>query len=142
MAARPPVLARDRLLHGVLLVQAGRLDDAAGLARALVADDGLDADAHQLLGLCLEGLGVPDAAIEQYRLAAYLDSGFALARLRLGQLARRRGDDREAARDLDAALDRLAAEADRRIIMFGGGFGRLALTVQCRSERDACGARR
>ena len=110
--------------------------------RRLVEEDGLNPDAHQLLGLCLEGLGAPDAAIEQYRLAAYLDHGFALAQLRLGQLARRRGDDRDAARDLDGALGRLAGETEERIVLFGGGFGRIALTVQCRSELDACGAAR
>jgi chemotaxis protein methyltransferase CheR len=138
--SRPPA-ARDALLHGVLLAQTGRCGDAITHARRLIDADGLSADAHQLLGLCLEDASA-DEAIAQYQLAAYLDPGFALARLRLGQLARRRGDDRTAAAELERALDLLARESEERITLFGGGFGRISLTVLCRSELDACGARR
>ncbi|MEV6849779.1 CheR family methyltransferase [Actinoplanes sp. NPDC051411] len=133
---------RDTLLHGVLLVQTGRLGDAATVARGLVEVDGLNADAHQLLALCLEGGHAVDDAIAQYRLAAFLDPAFALARLRLGQLARRRGEDRPAAADLERALGLLPLERAERITLFGGGFGRMALTSLCRSELDACGAHR
>jgi chemotaxis protein methyltransferase CheR len=137
-----PGRAADRLLRGVLLAQSGRIGEAAETARRLIDDDGLDADAHQLHALCLEGSGATDDAVGQYRLAAYLDPGFALPRLRLGQLARRHGDDRAAAGQLEQALSLLAAEDERRILLFGGGFGRIALTVLCRAELDACGARR
>jgi chemotaxis protein methyltransferase CheR len=133
---------RDTLLHGVLLVQTGRLGDAGTVARELVEVDGLNADAHQLLALCLEGGHAVDDAIAQYRLAAFLDPAFALARLRLGQLARRRGEDRPAAADLERALGLLPLEQAERITLFGGGFGRMALTMLCRSELDACGAHR
>ncbi|MEU4237042.1 CheR family methyltransferase [Actinoplanes sp. NPDC026619] len=137
-----PEKSPERLLRGVLLAQAGRLDDAVDAARALIDDDGLNPDAHQLLALCLEGaIAVPEA-IGQYRLAAYLDPGFALPRMRLGQLARRQGDDRTAAAELDRALALLPAEQELRIILFGGGFGRMALTALCRTELEACGARR
>ncbi|WP_433292308.1 CheR family methyltransferase [Actinoplanes sp. CA-030573] len=136
-----PRTGRDRLLHGVLLAQAGRLEEATDAARRLIDDDGLNADAHQLLGLCLEGVSATEEAITQYRLAAFLDHGFAQPRLRLGQLARRRGDGRAAAGELDQALRLLAGEDDTRILLFGGGFGRIALTVLCRAELDACGVR-
>jgi chemotaxis protein methyltransferase CheR len=134
-----PVRQRDRLLHGVLLAQSGRLDEAIALARRLSDENGLNPDAHQLLGLCLEDGSAVAEAIGQYRLAAYLDPGFALPRMRLGQLARRQGDDRAAAGELERALELLAREDDQRITLFGGGFGRIALTVVCRSELDACG---
>jgi len=137
-----PRSSRDRLMRGVLLAQAGRLDDAVDEARRLIDDDGLNADAHQLLGLCLDGATAVDEAIGQYRLAAYLDPDFALPRMRLGLLARRRGDERGAADELERALALLPAEDDLRISLFGGGFGRIALTMLCRSELDACGARR
>ena len=137
-----PEHARDRLLRGVLLAQSGRIDEAIETARRMIDADGLDADAHLLQAVCLEGAGEPDTAIGHYRLAAYLDPAFALPRLRLGQLARRIGDERAAAGELDRALALLAAEDDMRILLFGGGFGRIALTVLCRAERDACGARR
>jgi len=132
----------DGLLHGVLLAQTGRLGEAAAVARRLIEADGLYADAHQLLGLCLEDEHAVDDAVRQYRLAAYLDAGFAAPRLRLGQLARRRGDDRAAAFELELALDLLAREDEDRITLFGGGFGRIALTAFCRSELDSCGAQR
>ncbi|WP_240670542.1 CheR family methyltransferase [Actinoplanes solisilvae] len=134
--------ARNRLLRGVLLAQTGRLDEAVALARRLSDENGLNPDAHQLLGLCLEEGSAVAEAVGQYRLAAYLDPGFALPRLRLGQLARRQGDDRAAAGELERALDLLVREDEERIALFGGGFGRLALTVVCRSELDACGVRR
>ena len=144
VTALPPVRPRprDTLLHGVLLAQTGRREEAAAVARRLIEADGLYPDAHQLLGLCLEDGHVVEAAVAEYRLAAYLDPAFALPRLRLGQLARRRGDGRAAAAELRPALALLPRENEERITLFGGGFGRIALTVLCRAERDACGARR
>ena len=133
---------RDRLLRGVLLAQAGRLAEATEAARRLIDDDGLDSDAHQLLGLCLEGVGEAEEAIGQYRLAAFLDVTFALPRLRLGQLARQRGDQRVAADELERAAVLLAGEDKTRILLFGGGFGRISLTALCRADLEACEARR
>jgi chemotaxis protein methyltransferase CheR len=142
--AEPPAgpQPRDLLLHGVLLALAGRLDEAEMVCRRLLDADGLDADAHHLLGVCLEGGASVDVAIGHYRLAAYLDPAFAMPRLRLGLLARRRGDDRSACVELDQALHLLRAEREARIVLFGGGFGRIALTALCRAELDACGAPR
>ncbi|WP_305788912.1 CheR family methyltransferase [Symbioplanes lichenis] len=143
LAVLVPRDRRDHLLRGVLLVQAGRLDEAETDARRLVASDGLDPDAHQLLGVCAEGRGADAVtAAEQYRLAAYLDTGFAMPRLRLGLLARRRGDNRSAAGELEQALVLLNREREDRIVLFGGGFGRVALATLCRTELDACGVRR
>ena len=133
---------RALLVHGVLLAQAGRLSDAEMEVRALLDANGLDADAHHLLGVCLEGGAAVDVAIGHYRLAAYLDPGFAMPRLRLGLLARRRGDHRTAAAELDRALHLLRDERDDRIVLFGGGFGRIALTTLCRTELGAAGALR
>lgn len=133
---------RDLLLHGVLLAHAGRLDDAEMLCRRLLDVDGLYADAHHQLAVCLEGEATVDVAIGHYRLAAYLDPDFAMPRLRLGLLARRRGDNRIAGPELDRALALLRQERDERIALFGGGFGRIALTTLCRAELEACGAYR
>jgi chemotaxis protein methyltransferase CheR len=133
---------RELLLHGVLLAQAGRLEDAEIAGRRLLDADGLYADAHHLLGVCLEGGAGVDVAIGHYRLAAYLDPGFAMPRLRLGLLARRRGDHRAAGTELEQALALLHGEGAERIALFGGGFGRTALSVLCRAELDAIGARR
>ncbi|RSM55735.1 protein-glutamate O-methyltransferase [Actinoplanes sp. ATCC 53533] len=133
---------RDLLLHGVLLAHAGRLDDAEMLCRRLLDIDGLSADAHHQLAVCLEGGAAVDVAIGHYRLAAYLDPDFAMPRLRLGLLTRRRGENRVAGPELDRALTLLRQERDERIALFGGGFGKIALTTLCRAELDACGAYR
>ena len=130
------------LLHGVLLAHAGRLDDAEMVCRRLLDVDGLYADAHHQLAVCLEGGAAVDVAIGHYRLAAYLDPDFAMPRLRLGLLARRRGENRIAGPELERALVLLRQERDERIALFGGGFGRIALTTLCRAELDACGAYR
>jgi chemotaxis protein methyltransferase CheR len=139
--AGDPRRPRDLLLHGVLLAQAGRIDDAEIACRRLLDVDGLYPDAHHLLGVCLEGGAAVDVAIGHYRLAAHLDPAFAMPRLRLGLLSRRRGDDRAAAAELERALPLLSEEREERIALFGGGFGRTSLTALCRAERDACGVR-
>ncbi|GAA4610346.1 chemotaxis protein methyltransferase CheR [Actinoplanes octamycinicus] len=131
---------RDLLVHGVLLAQRGRLAEAEATARALIDAGVPDADAHHLLGVCQE-VDEPDRAAGQYRLAAYLDPGFAMPRLRLGLLARRRGDGRDATAELGAALELLPRESEERITLFGGGFGRLTLSTLCRTELDAATAR-
>jgi chemotaxis protein methyltransferase CheR len=133
---------RDLLLHSVLLAHTGRIDEGEKLCRRLLDLDGLYADAHHQLAVCLEDGAGTDAAIAQYRLAAHLDPEFAMPRMRLGLLARRRGENRTAATELDRALTLLRQERDDRIALFGGGFGRIALTTLCRTELDACGARR
>jgi chemotaxis protein methyltransferase CheR len=129
---------RDLLMQGVLLAHTGRLDAAELVCRQLLDIDGLYADAHHQLAVCLEGGTAVDVAIGHYRLAAYLDPDFAMPRLRLGLLARRRGEHRVAGTALDQALALLRHEHEDRIVMFGGGFGRAALTTLCRAELDAC----
>ena len=132
---------RDLLLYGVVLAQTGRLAEADVVGRRLLAIDALSADGHHLLGVCHED-GEAGVAAVQYRMAAHLDPAFAMPRLRLGVLARRRGDGRAAAAELDRALLLLRGETGERITLFGGGFGRAALTALCRAELDACEVRR
>ncbi|WP_328476526.1 methyltransferase domain-containing protein [Actinoplanes sp. NBC_00393] len=132
---------RDLLVRGVLLAQVGRLAEARAAAHRLMDIGGPHPDAHHLLGVCHE-LDCAEQAAGQYRLAAYLDPAFAMPRLRMGLLARRRGDHRGAAAHLEPALELLHREDDERITLFGGGFGRLALTTLCRTELEACGVHR
>ncbi|WP_430789932.1 CheR family methyltransferase [Actinoplanes sp. G11-F43] len=131
---------REVLLRGVLLAQIGRVDEARATAHRLIDVGGPQPDAHHLLGVCHE-LDCADQAAGQYKLAAYLDPQFAMPRLRMGLLARRRADASGAAEHLEAALRLLGQEAEERIVLFGGGFGRLALTTLCRTELEACGVR-
>jgi len=133
---------RDLLLYGVLLAQVGQLDRAETVCRGLLDADGLNADAHYLLAACLDGNAAVEAAIGHYRLAAYLDATFAMPRLRLGLLARRGGDLQDAGPKLDRALSLLRDEREERIVLFGGGFGRIAVAALCRAELDAIGVHR
>ncbi|MEV6597598.1 CheR family methyltransferase [Actinoplanes sp. NPDC051346] len=134
--------SREMLLHGILLAQAGRFEEAEMVCRRLLDVDGLNADAHHQLAVCLEGGAAVDVAIGHYRLAAHLDPEFAMPRLRLGLLARRRGENETAGAELERAMSLLRREREDRLTLFGGGFGRLALTNLCRAELDASGVRR
>ena len=114
------------------------LGGARAACREVLAFDEMHAEAHYLLGLCDEGLGELGAAVEQYELAAHLDARFAMPRLRLGVLARKRGELVGARRYLRGAIELLAKEREARVSMFGGGFARDALTTLCRAELSAC----
>ncbi len=132
-ADRPDVM----LVRGAVLAHLGDTGRAAAVCRRLLDRDALNPDAHHLLAECLEGDGDPAAALEHRRMAAHLDAGFAMPRLRLGLLARRRGDLRTAERELDRAVTLLRHESDERILLFGGGFGRGALIALCHAELAA-----
>jgi len=122
------------LLRAVLLTHRGRLALAEAACRRLLEVDELSAGAHYLLALCREGAGDRGAASYHDQVAAYLDPGFAMPRLHLGLLARRAGDVDAARRELGQALVLLQREDASRVMLFGGGFGREALTALCRTE--------
>lgn len=128
------------LLHAVLLVHGGKLTPAAEICRHLLARDELDAGANYVLGLCHEGSGERRAAAHYYRVAACLAEDFAMPRLHLGLLARRAGNLDEARRELESALELLAREDAPRLLLFGGGFTRCALSELCESELRSCRA--
>jgi chemotaxis protein methyltransferase CheR len=134
-AADPDV----QLLSATLLLNAGRVDEARGVAERLLESDELDAGAHYVLGLCQEHAGDLAGAIDHDRTALYLDPGFAMPCLHSGRLARRRGDLAAAREEIARALDLLTREDAARILLFGGGFGREALMQICRAELLACG---
>jgi chemotaxis protein methyltransferase CheR len=128
------------LLRAVLLTDLGRLAEAEAECHRLIDADGLDAGAHYLLAVCREGAGDLPTALSHAGTAAYLDPGFAMPRLRLGLFAQRRGDLVAARHEFTAALTLLAGESDRRVLLFGGGFTRSALTTLCRAGLAACGS--
>jgi chemotaxis protein methyltransferase CheR len=133
-AGDPDVL----LLRATLLTHGGKLSEAERSCEELLERDELNAGAHYLLALCREGLEDPRGAIEHDQIAAYLDAGFAMPRLHLGLLARRAGDRGAARRELEQALELLKGEDASRLLLFGGGFSRDALTALCRAELAAC----
>ncbi len=122
------------LVRAALLVHGGRSAEAQSLAETLVARDARHAGARYILALCREGAGDPAGAAAHDRAAARLDPTFAMPRLHLGLMARRAGERRDAARELGEALRLLLVENPRRLLLFGGGFGRDGLVALCRTE--------
>ena len=133
-------LDRDRLLlRAVLLTHGGRLEEAEAVCRTLLQLDELNAGAHYVVALCREGVGDWEGAAEQDRMASYLDRSFAMPRLHLGLLARKRDHRTEARHELAQAIALLQREEPARVLFFGGGFGREALIALCEAELRSCG---
>lgn len=141
LATRTPRDPEALLLQAVLLVHCGRRAEAEAACAEILRVDDLSAEAHHLMALCREQGGDLRGATEQYQIAQYLDPGFAMPRVHLGRIARRRGDLTAARRELNQALSLLQGEQPSRLLLFGGGFNREALLQLCRKELEACGGR-
>lgn len=138
----PPEAAEDPdvlLLQAVLLTHSGRTAVAEQVCARLLAMDELNAGAHYVLALCHEGSGNTAGAVDHDEAAAYLDPSFAMPRLHLGLLAKKRGDRESARRELTQALALLQREDPPRLLLFGGGFSRDALVALCQAELRATG---
>jgi chemotaxis protein methyltransferase CheR len=129
------------LLETALLLHSGQIADADAAAARLLSIDRDNAGAHYLLGLCREHAGDRGRAYEHHWTAATLDSSFAMPRLHLGMLARRKGDRDVARGEFAQARSLLAAEDCSRILLFGGGFSRDSLVALCDSALKDCGNR-
>ncbi len=128
-----------QVLRAVVLTNLGRLQEADRVCQDILGFDEQNAAAHYLRAVCREHAGDLDGAIRHAELAAYLEPDFAMARLHLGRLSRRRADKEAARRELTTALGLLSREGSNRLMLFGGGFGREALEELCRNELRACG---
>ncbi|MBO9539788.1 methyltransferase domain-containing protein [bacterium] len=133
----PPTVAEAQealLLLGAVLLNTGRGEAVETVCRRALANDEFSAGAHYLRALYYEQAGELASAIKDYEAASYLEPGFSLPHLRLGLLAKRRGEHEQGRRALTQALALLPNENDARLALFGGGFGRTALEQLCRSE--------
>jgi chemotaxis protein methyltransferase CheR len=140
LAELPPESRQDgeaQLLRAVVLANAGRLVEAEQVCRELLALDELNAGAHYLMALCREHAGDRAGATSHDQTAIYLAPSFAMPHLHLGLLARKAGDGEGARRELETAVGLLASEDPSRILLFGGGFNREALTELCQSQLRA-----
>jgi chemotaxis protein methyltransferase CheR len=126
-----------QLLLAVLYTNSGHFDEAEAICQRVLALDGLSGGAHYLRALAHEHLGDSPGARRDDETAIYLDATFAMPRMHLGLLAKRRGDREAAGRALSEALELLAREDTARILLFGGGFTRDMLIEFCRSELRA-----
>lgn len=136
-AAEPDAL----LLSAVLLTNRGHIEVAERTCEKLLAKDDLNAGAHYLKALCRENAGDDEGAREHDSIAAHLDPTFAMPRLHAGLLAKRAGDLFAAKRELARAFGLLAREETSRLVLFGGGFSREALTKLCQMELARMGER-
>jgi len=123
--------------EALLLIESGRLDDGlracARLMNVPVAAD-VQAEALFIQALALEERGELPAAEWHHQRAAAKDAGFAMPHLRLGLLARRRGEPVAARRELRQAMELLQGESADRLRRFGGGFERDALRQLCLTD--------
>lgn len=133
-SAAPSDDADHALLQAVVAAQAGRFDTARELCQSLLQRDELNAGAQYVLALCHEHGGDTERAVYHDQLSAYLDPGFAMPRVHLGLMLKRRGDGPAASRELREARRLIEREDASRLLLFGGGFGRPALLALCDAE--------
>ena len=121
----PPTSGDDpdaQLLKAIILTQRGDTVEAERVGKRLLQRDDLNAGAHHVLALCRDAAGDQPGAIEHDRMSAYLDPGFAMPRLHLGLIFRRRQESRQARVELQDALILLQREEPARLLLFGGGI--------------------
>jgi chemotaxis protein methyltransferase CheR len=130
--------ARTGLLdEALLLVETGQINDGLRACAELMGGSApaeLQAEVYFIQALAMEERGELSAAEWHHQRAAAKDAAFAMPHLRLGLLARRRGEVVAARRELHHAHDLLARESTERLRRFGGGFERDALRQLCRAE--------
>jgi chemotaxis protein methyltransferase CheR len=135
----PPEEDADQALldEALQLIEAGQVEDGLRACARLIAPGtpaALQAEGLFLHGLAMEERGQLPAAEWHHQRAAAKDAAFALPHLRLGLLARRRGEVIAAHRELRRALVLLDHESPERLRRFGGGFDRDDLRRLCRDE--------
>jgi len=113
------------------LANQGRLADALAWCDQWIAADKLDTAGHYLRAVVLLEHGRPDDARGSLQRALYLDPGFVLAHVALGNLARSRGRDDEATKHFANAMPLLARlQPDDRLPESDGlTAGRLTDTI-------------
>ncbi|MFI7586884.1 CheR family methyltransferase [Spongisporangium articulatum] len=124
------------LLRAVVLMHLGRFAAAEPTCHRLLGAGIHTAGAELVLALCREAAGDLPAAVAHCRAALAADPAFALPHVHLARLRRAVDptDTRAAAEHHAAAARLLASEAERRIVLFGGGFDREALTAISRTQ--------
>ncbi len=128
------------VLRATALLNRRAVEEAKAACRRALALDDASAAAHYLSALCEEQSGDLEAALRHDRAAIYLDPAFAMPHLHVALLARRAGDRAVARRETALARRLLEGEDERRIALFGGGFGRGALIEVCNAQVELGGS--
>ena len=122
------------LLRAALLTHSGRMQDAERACQDLLAIESVSAGAHLLLAIVRECEDDTEAAMTHCRAASSRDPRFAMPHVHLARLSSKAGRTQAVRRHFVDAIQLLPAETDRRIMLFGGGFGREALISFCRTQ--------
>jgi chemotaxis protein methyltransferase CheR len=109
------------------LADQGQLDEALVAVDLAIKSDKLDPVAHYLRGVILHEKKLENEAIASLQRALYLDPGFVLAHVTLGNLMRRTGKSEAARRCLENARDILSRHDRDAVLPESGGItaGRL-----------------
>jgi len=97
------------LAHVEAMAKSGRVDAALAAARALARSRPNDAQAHHVLGLCLDLAGRYEDAAAEYEKAIELSPGHAAASFRLGYIEALRGEPERAREHYEAVTGSDAA---------------------------------
>jgi Flp pilus assembly protein TadD len=92
------------LREAATLLQSGKTDEAEGIARSVIKDSPQNADAHNLLGVILDGRGQAAEAEREYREALRLNSKAVSARANLGVLLARTNRPDQAIESFEGVL--------------------------------------
>lgn len=115
------------------------LNEALGCCQAALAIDKCNAELHYLHALILEECGQLDDMKVVLKRVLFLDPGFVLARVALGRLCVRQGQDEHAARHYAQAVRLLDHQEPGALVADSGGFtaGRLREALRHRAGRGA-----
>jgi chemotaxis protein methyltransferase CheR len=137
--ARTSTTACDLRQHARSLADASRFDEALAAIDQAIAADKLDASAHYLRGVILHEKHEDGEAAASLNRALYLDHGFVLAHVTLGNLHRRAGREQAARRCFGNARDILMREDRDTVLPESGGMtaGRLLHMISAPLEAAA-----
>lgn len=120
------------------LANEGRLDDALVTCDQALRLDKLAPTPHYLRGLILQEQGAHDAAMAALRRALFLDPAFVLAQFALGNLMRRDGRGKEAARCFENVRALLRGSDPGAVLPEADGLtaGRLLATLEIQEHHQ------
>lgn len=122
------------VMHGFILANLGRFEDALSCCeRALLLDDLLP-QAYFLRGLIMDMTEQEANAANEYRKAILLDMSFVMPHYYLGKLLLRTGKKREGTRELNNCRKILAASSEGSTVSHSGGLSREVFMEILRSE--------
>jgi chemotaxis protein methyltransferase CheR len=137
---RRPADPAELLRQARALADGGALGEALRLCRAATARDGLDVDAHLLLGAISQEQGDIPAALAALRRAVYLAPDSAAAHFLLGSLLHRAGERRRARRSMQTAIRLLESVAPDHVIFATDGIRAERLLASARAHLDRADA--